>query len=105
MPGRARLDGLTAVGRRHGRSLTLLGAATALTALYVPLWAYERRLLGSADPGVRLLLSWPLRLAALLREAARVATVGAAQLLLLDVREHWLALVGRILVSDVRDAA
>jgi hypothetical protein len=104
MPGRASLDGLKAVGRRPARSLTLLGTATALTALYVPLWAYERRLLGSADPGVRLLVSWPMRLVALLREVARGATVGAAQLLLLDVREQRLKLVGRMLVPGVRDA-
>jgi hypothetical protein len=103
MPGRAILTGFKAGSRRHGRSLTLLSTATILAALHVPLWAYERGLLGPADPNLRVLLAGPVRLVAVLRDAARFVTAGAALLLWLDVREQWLNLVGRLLASGDRD--
>jgi hypothetical protein len=96
--------GLRRQARRHGRSLTLLSLATGLAALHVPLWAYERGLLGPADPHLRLVLTGPVRLAGLLRDAARLATVLAARLFLLDVREQWLHLVGRLLAGGERGA-
>jgi hypothetical protein len=100
----SRLDaGLRRQGRRHGRSLTLLSTATVLAALHVPLWAYERGLLGPADPNLRLVLTGPVRLVALLRDAARLVTLGAARLVLIDVREQWLDLVGRMLAPAGRD--
>jgi hypothetical protein len=98
------LSTLRALLRRHGRSLALLTAATALAAIHVPLWAYERGLVGPTDPDLRLLLSWPLRLVALVRELARIATIVAARLLMIDVRERWLDLLGRVLVAGDRDA-
>jgi hypothetical protein len=94
--------GLHRHGRRHGRSLTLLSLATVFAALHVPLWAYERGLLGPADPHLRQFLAPAVRLVALLRGAAWLATVWAAWLVAVDVREQWLALVGRLLVVDVR---
>jgi hypothetical protein len=45
------------------------------------------------------MLDFPVRLLAVARNLARGATVGAALLLALDVRERWLHLVGRILVD------
>ena len=87
------------LARRHGRSLALLTAATLLAATEGPLWAYQRGLLGPADPGLRVMLDFPVRLLAVARNLARGATVGAALLLALDVRERWLHLVGRILVE------
>jgi hypothetical protein len=88
------------LARRHGRSLTLLAAATALAVTEGPLWAYQRGLLGPADPGLRVLLGLPMRLVVLARNLARGATLGAALLLMLDVRERWLNLVGRVLVES-----
>jgi hypothetical protein len=44
-----------------------------------------------------------VRLVALLRDAARLVTLGAARLVLIDVREQWLDLVGRMLASAGRD--
>jgi hypothetical protein len=106
MAPRAILTGLEAGlrrhGRRHGRSLTLFGLATVLAALHVPLWAYEHGLLGPADPNLRQILNAPLRLVALLRDAARLTTVLAARLLAVDLREQWFDLVGRMLVFDLR---
>jgi hypothetical protein len=103
MRGQALAGYLTAGIRRHGRSLTLLGTATVLSALHVPLWAYERGLLGPDDPNLRVLLTGPVRLLHVLRDVARFATAGAALLVWLDVREQWLDLVGRLLASGVRD--
>jgi hypothetical protein len=95
---------LKAVVRRHGRSLALLSASTVLAATHGPLWAYQRGLIGPHDPGLRVLLSGPLRLVGLVRRLALYATVGAAQLLVLDVRERWLDLLGRILAGGFEDA-
>jgi hypothetical protein len=93
MPGLVSLTTAKALLRRHGRSLTLVTSATALAAIQGPLWAYER-----------LLLSWPVRLAARVRDLVRLATVCAAWLLVLDVRERWLELVGQILATGDRKA-
>jgi hypothetical protein len=104
MPVPVSLTGPKALLRRHGRSLTLFTSATALAAIQCPLWAYERGLLGPDNPDLRLLLSWPVRLATRVRDLVRLATVYAAWLLVLDVRERWLELVGQILTTGDRKA-
>jgi hypothetical protein len=104
MPVPVSLTTTKALLRRHGRSLTLFTSATARAAIHCPLWAYEQGLLRPDNPDLRLLLSWPVRLAARVRDLVRLATVYAAWLLVLDVRERWLELVGQILATGDRKA-
>jgi hypothetical protein len=72
------------------RWLAIFGVAVAVRlATQIPLWAYERGLLGPRDAGQRILMGFPLMAVRLLRDASTFVAVYSGGNLIAEARRRW----------------
>jgi hypothetical protein len=82
-----------AAGGTHWTRLLLIFGAAAVVRLatQIPIWAYDRGLLGPRDAGQRILLGLPLAAVRLLGHGATGVAVVSGGNLLIAARQRWLA--------------
>ena len=92
-------DESSGAGTPWPRMVAIFGGAVAVRlATQIPLWAYDRGLLGPREAGQRILLGLPLAAVRLLKEASLVVAVYTGGNLLAEARRRWLAYQGEIRV-------
>ncbi len=83
-------DESSGAGAPWPRMLAIFGGAVVVRlATQIPLWAYDRGLLGPRDAGQRILLGLPLAAVRLLKEASLVIAVYSGGNLLAEARRRW----------------
>jgi len=72
------------------RLLAIFGVAVVVRlATQIPVWAYDRGLLGPRDAGQRILMGFPLLAVRLLRDASTFVAIYAGSNLLAEARRRW----------------
>ena len=72
------------------RWLAIFGVAVVVRlATQIPMWAYDRGLLGPRDAGQRILMGFPLMAVRLLRDVSTFVAVYSGGNLLAEARRRW----------------